>query len=309
MKDLSKEAPLNRALEHGRPGRSFVGVEGTRWGELVLPAPEEQARRPGSGLRVLAVTSYLAGIGMLRALVAAERAHPERFQLVGMCTDDSINSDAKIGLNKRLWRHYTRAERMAIEVETVETALRSGVPVYTGELKIPWFRQQLARWRPDVILVSGCGQLFDRQLLDEPRYGVYNFHPSDLTRGVGAGPQPVSGAIALGETTTRWSVHRMTVQVDAGPIVGVSPLISVGDSDGRVIQDPKRFYDRLRGVDGPMAAILVEELARSDADSISVDETPRIDFEHRLPSDGRAAPGRASVLPSTPGPPDPDSAT
>ncbi len=285
MEDLRKEAPLNRELEHDRAGRSFLGVDGSRWGELILPAPEEQARRPGSGLRVVAVTSYLAGIGMLRALIAAEGVHPERVELVGMCTDDSINSDARIGLNKRLWRHYTPAERMAIEVETVETALRAGVPVYTGELKIPWFREQLGHWRPDVILVSGCGQLFDRELLEQPRYGVYNFHPSDLTRGVGAGPQPVASAIALGETTTRWSVHRMTVEVDAGPIVGVSPLISVGDAEDRVIQDPKHFYERLRGVDGPMAAILVEELARSEADSISVEETPRIDFERRLPRD------------------------
>ena len=79
------------------------------------------------------------------------------------------------------------AERVAIEVATIETALQAGVPVYTGEFKIDWFYRQLASWRPDVIIVCACGQIFDARILELPRYGVYNFHPSDLAHGHGAG--------------------------------------------------------------------------------------------------------------------------
>ena len=47
--DLEKEAPLNRVLVHDRSGRRFASVEGSRWGELILPAPEEAAPHGDGG--------------------------------------------------------------------------------------------------------------------------------------------------------------------------------------------------------------------------------------------------------------------
>ncbi len=185
--DLSKEEVVNRVLEHDRPGRSFVAVDTSRWGELILPSEEETCARTEAGLRVLAVTSFLYAPEVLEALIDYERAHPEQLSLAAVATDDAANAEAKIGLRKRVWKHYSQSSRITMEVETVETALRFGVPVYTGELKIDWFYRQLEVWRPDVILVCGCGQIFDDRILETPRHGVYNFHPSDLSHGHGAG--------------------------------------------------------------------------------------------------------------------------
>ena len=279
MADLANEDVLNRVVEHDRPGRSFVEIEGSRWGELILPAPDEAAQRQSDGLRALAVTSFSVSLDLLGALVAYERAHPGQFRLEAVATDDPINADARIGVRKRLWRQFTPAERMATEVQTIEAALQAGVPVYTGEIKIAGFRRQLGSWRPDAIIVCGCGQIFDRQIIESPRCGVYNFHPADLARGHGAGPQPYEDLVARGDPWTCWTLHRMTVAVDSGPIVGQSPRIFVGDAEGRVIEDPKLFLDKITEAIGPMAAILADELVRQDG------PVAQVDFAARFPDD------------------------
>jgi folate-dependent phosphoribosylglycinamide formyltransferase PurN len=286
MSDLHKEDVVNRALEHDRPGRSFVAIEGSRWGELILPAPDEAADRTEAGLRLLAVTSFFYSIEMLSALLGYERTHPARLHPVAVATDDAVNADARIGLRKRIWKHYTQAERVAIEVATIETALRSGLPVHTGEFKIEWFYRQLASWRPDAIIVCGCGQILDTRILELPRWGVYNFHPSDLAHGHGAGAQPYEDSLARNDPWTCWTVHQMTEEVDVGPIVGRSPRVSVADARGRIVQDPRRFYDKLRGVVGPMVTILLEELVRL-ADRGQGGRVARIDFAERLPQSVR----------------------
>jgi folate-dependent phosphoribosylglycinamide formyltransferase PurN len=286
MSDLRKEDVVNRVLEHDRPGRSFVAVDGSRWGELILPARDEANVRTGAGLRVLAVTSFFLGMEVLRALLDYERAHPKRLYPVAVATDDAINADARIGLKKRVWKHYSQPERVAVEAATIEKALQSGVPVYTGELKIEWFYRQLATWRPDVIIVCGCGQIFDARILELPRHGVYNFHPSDLAHGHGAGAQPYEDVLARNDPWTCWTVHQMTAEVDAGAVVGHSPDILVADARGRIPRDPKRFYEKLKGVVGPMVTILIEALIRLH-DEGQDGPVPPIDFGERLPDSVR----------------------
>jgi hypothetical protein len=280
--DLEREGPLNRVLEHDRPGRSFVAAEGSRWGELILPAAAEARHRSAAGLRVLAVTSFWLGLEALEALLGYERAHPDEVYLVAVATDDPINADAKIGLRKRLWRFFSPADRLAMEVATVEAALCAGVAVYTGELKIDWFRRRLADWRPDAIVVCGCGQIFDGPILDSPRYGVYNLHPSDLAHGHGAGYEPHEDALRRNDPWTCWTLHQMAPAVDAGPIVGQSPRICVADRAGRIERDVSRYYGRMKDALGPMVEGLLAGLVALHARG--GDRLGPIDFDARFPA-------------------------
>ena len=78
------------------------------------------------------------------------------------------------------------------------------------------------------------------------------------------------------------TVHRMNEEVEAGSIVGRSPDILVADADERIPRDPKRFYEKLKGVVGPMVTILIEELIRL-GDGGRDGRIARIDFGARLP--------------------------
>src|SRR5262249_46584405 len=128
-----REAELNHRLLLDREGRQFVPVAGSRWGELILPAPGEA--EGAGGLRLVMLSSYEFGYLALETVKAYARRFPARVQLVGLATDDPMNTEARIGLKKRLWKHVSREEVVAIETAVVEAALVAGAPAFTGEIK------------------------------------------------------------------------------------------------------------------------------------------------------------------------------
>lgn len=276
--DISQDR-LNRTLRHDQPGREFQYVDGSRWGELILPAPRERQSRAAARLKVLAVAAFQVGEQMLQTLLSLEQQRPKDLQLVAVCTDDAVEDVAKISRRRRVWRFFEPEERFTMTEEVIETGLMAGLPVYTGELKIDWFRRKLLEWAPDVILVCGCGQLFDAELLAVPRFGVINFHPADLPSGHGAGAQPYRDLQERNDPWTRWTVHKMTTDLDAGPPLGTSCPIYVGDAKGRVTAPGQAFLKRMAMCVPALATILIDDLLRFKAVLSS------INFQARLEED------------------------
>jgi hypothetical protein len=259
--DLIREAELNHRLALDHPGRQFVPVAGARWGELILPAPDEAAQGPDGGLRIVLFASFEFGYVVLEAVKAYARRFPGRVQLVGLVTDDPVNPTARIGLKKRVWHHMEHEEVVAIETAIVEAALREGVPAYTGEIKIDGFRALLDQWRPDAIISCVFGQVIDAWIINRPAYGIYNFHPTDLAHGFGAGPTPAEDLAARAASSTVWTIHQVIEAVDAGPVVAVSPDINVLDLRGALPTNPLVLYDKLTEPAGCLGACLVDALA------------------------------------------------
>jgi methionyl-tRNA formyltransferase len=75
----------------------------------------------------------------------------------------------------------------------------------------------LRAFAPDVILTVAYGKIFRPQLLDLPRCGCVNLHPSLLPRYRGL--SPIQRAILRGDRATGVTLYRMTGEVDAGPIL------------------------------------------------------------------------------------------
>jgi methionyl-tRNA formyltransferase len=75
----------------------------------------------------------------------------------------------------------------------------------------------LAGYRPDVLLVFGFNWRLPRDVLELPRLGVLNVHPSALPKY--RGPSPVLWAIRDGDPFMGITVHRMTEHIDAGPVL------------------------------------------------------------------------------------------
>jgi hypothetical protein len=285
--ELIREAELNHRLTLDRSGRRFLPVAGSRWGELILPAPEEQGTAPVAALRVVLFASFEFGYMAVEAVKAYARRFPGRVQLVGLVTDDPVDPTARIGLKKRVWKHMAHDEIVAIETAVVESALAEGVPAYTGEIKIDGFREVLDSWRPDAIVSCVFGQVIDGWIIDRPAYGIYNFHPTDLAHGFGAGPTPAEDLAARGMTSTVWTIHQVIEAVDAGPIVAVSPSISVQDTNGALPADPLMVYDKLTEPVGCLAACLVDALWRRVAAG-TPGTLEHLDAEAALPASVRA---------------------
>ncbi len=84
---------------------------------------------------------------------------------------------------------------------------------------------RIAAFDPDVVLLSGYMWILTDPVVDA--YPVVNVHPADLTitedgQRVYVGADPVSDAITDGREATRSSVHLVTSDVDAGPLVALS---------------------------------------------------------------------------------------
>ena len=78
---------------------------------------------------------------------------------------------------------------------------------------------EIAALRPDLGVLADYGRIVPTGILDLPRHGILNVHPSLLPRHRGASPIPA--AILAGDPSTGVTVIRMDAGLDTGPIVAV----------------------------------------------------------------------------------------
>ena len=75
----------------------------------------------------------------------------------------------------------------------------------------------IADLRPDLLVLADYGQIVPAALLELPRHGALNLHPSLLPRHRGASPIPA--AILAGDLETGVSLMRMDAGLDTGPLI------------------------------------------------------------------------------------------
>jgi methionyl-tRNA formyltransferase len=83
----------------------------------------------------------------------------------------------------------------------------------------------------DLIVVGAFGQMLDKRILQAPRYGVLNFHPSLLPAYKGG--SPIEEQILAGDPRGGVTLHWMTEQVDEGPTV-MSERVHIGPEEDYV---------------------------------------------------------------------------
>ncbi|MFC2038212.1 methionyl-tRNA formyltransferase [Chloroflexota bacterium] len=89
----------------------------------------------------------------------------------------------------------------------------------------------LKNLKPDVIVVAAFGQILPQAVLDIPRYGCINIHPSLLPEYRGASPVPA--AILGGDDFTGVSIMLLDAGMDTGPVLTRAVMqISSHDTTG-----------------------------------------------------------------------------
>lgn len=77
--------------------------------------------------------------------------------------------------------------------------------------------EQFRSLNPDLFVVAAYGKILSSKLLEIPRLGAINIHPSLLPKY--RGPSPIQSAILNGDKTTGVTFIKMDEQVDHGPII------------------------------------------------------------------------------------------
>ena len=103
----------------------------------------------------------------------------------------------------------------------VARARQLGIPVLqpTRLRDEPTIRD-LAALRPDLGVLADYGRIVPSAILELPRHGILNVHPSLLPRHRGASPIPAT--ILAGDATTGVTLIRMDAGLDTGPIVAAT---------------------------------------------------------------------------------------
>ncbi len=97
-------------------------------------------------------------------------------------------------------------------------ALENGLDVFQPlKLRESAEVEQLAALKPDLIVVVAYGQILAQSVLDIPKYGCLNIHPSLLPRYRGA--SPIASAILAGDEETGVTIMQMDAGMDTGPVV------------------------------------------------------------------------------------------
>lgn len=83
--------------------------------------------------------------------------------------------------------------------------------------KIRNLELEIRNLRPDLIILAAYGKILSKHILDIPRYGSLNVHPSLLPKF--RGPSPIQSAILSGDKKTGVTIMLMNEKLDEGDIV------------------------------------------------------------------------------------------
>jgi methionyl-tRNA formyltransferase len=119
---------------------------------------------------------------------------------------------------------------------------------YKGEIFQPLkassddFLNQLRALKADLYVVVSYGQILKQVLLDVPRIGTINVHPSLLPKFRGA--SPIQSAVLAGDVKTGVTIMEMVLAMDAGGVIKVQefdlpPDMTYGELEEKLIEVAK----------------------------------------------------------------------
>jgi len=83
--------------------------------------------------------------------------------------------------------------------------------------KVRDYQPEIENLKPDLIIAAAYGQILPKEILEIPRYGCLNIHPSLLPKY--KGPSPMQTAILNGDKETGITIFLMDEKIDHGKIV------------------------------------------------------------------------------------------
>lgn len=99
-----------------------------------------------------------------------------------------------------------------------QTAQKYNIPTLKPQkLDEEFIKNHLSLLDSDLFIVAAYGKIIPQSILDIPKYGALNIHPSLLPKY--RGPSPIQSAILNGDKTTGITIIKMDKQMDHGPII------------------------------------------------------------------------------------------
>jgi len=152
-----------------------------------------------------------------------------------------------------------------------ECALRYNIPISQPEkVRDKNFVEKIRdEFKPDLIIVSAYGQILPKSILDIPKFGCINVHPSLLPKYRGA--SPIQRAVMNGETETGVTLMFMDEGEDTGDII-FQECVPIG-----ITETSETLSEKLAKIAGQM---LLRILKKEDGSIVESLELPRHPQDH-----------------------------
>lgn len=145
-------------------------------------------------------------------------------------------------------------------------AEKFNIPVLQPDkIKTDEFLSELRGLDPDVICVTAYGKIIPKSILELPKYGCINVHPSLLPKYRGAAP--VNWTLINGEKVTAVTIMQMDEGMDSGDILLVREF-EISDEE-----DAGTMLDKLSYVGGEMLVETLNLLKDGKLNPIKQDES------------------------------------
>ncbi len=147
-----------------------------------------------------------------------------------------------------------------------ELALEAGLPVLQPtEIKSDAYLEELASYKPDLIIVTAYGRILPKRILDLPPLGTINVHGSLLPAYRGAAP--IQWAVLNGDSITGVTIMQMDEGMDTGDILLTAETpISSEDTAGSL-------FDRIAELGGVTLGNALERLRAGNLPPCKQDES------------------------------------
>ncbi|TSC68762.1 MAG: methionyl-tRNA formyltransferase [Parcubacteria group bacterium Gr01-1014_66] len=117
------------------------------------------------------------------------------------------------------------------------------VKIRAQEYNIPVFQPEKLTsdlWKAkippaDIFIVAAYGKIIPPEVLQMPKFGALNIHPSLLPRW--RGPSPIQSAILHGDTETGVTIMQLDAEMDHGPILSQESLAIPPDATYPTLHD------------------------------------------------------------------------
>ncbi|QOD37864.1 methionyl-tRNA formyltransferase [Candidatus Wolbachia massiliensis] len=96
-------------------------------------------------------------------------------------------------------------------------------------------QEKFRNFKPEVAVVAAYGLVLPKKILDIPKYGCINIHPSLLPRWRGAAP--IQHSILAGDQETGVSIMQLNEGLDSGPILKQKKLLIEKNDNYKTLHD------------------------------------------------------------------------
>ncbi len=145
-------------------------------------------------------------------------------------------------------------------------AEKKGIALFQpGNLRSEPFISRFREFMPDTIAVVAFGQLISKEILEMPRFGCVNLHPSLLPKYRGSAP--VNWAIINGERVTGVTTILMDEGIDTGDIL-LQKEVAIEEDD-----TSESLHDKLARIGAELLVETLRRIEKSTINSVSQDHS------------------------------------